>query len=67
MAGKMKFALLFVVGAGLQLNDPDPLQWIGIYLGAGLSSALWGRWRRSWLLASAVAAVAAVALRHSLR
>jgi len=33
------FALLFVVCAGLQWNDPDPLIWIPLYLLAALSCA----------------------------
>ncbi len=54
----MALALLFVVGAGLQLNDPDPLRWIAMYLAAAGSSALWGRWPRSWLLSGLVALMA---------
>ncbi len=47
-------ALLFVMGAALQLNDPDPGRWIAIYLAAALSSAMWGRWKASWLLPALV-------------
>lgn len=32
-------ALLFFFSAALQLNDPDPIQWIAIYAAAGLVSA----------------------------
>ena len=30
------FAVIFVVSAGLQYNDPDPLVWIAIYLYAAI-------------------------------
>ena len=50
--------LVFVLGAGLQYNDPDPLGWAAIYLGAGLSCALWRRTPRAWLLAALVALAA---------
>jgi len=29
-------ALLFVITAALQLNDPDPLYWVTVYLAAGV-------------------------------
>ena len=34
------FAALFAFSAALQLNDPDPLQWIAIYLAAAAVAAL---------------------------
>jgi Transmembrane family 220, helix len=34
------FAALFAFSALLQLNDPDPLQWIAVYLAAAAVSAL---------------------------
>lgn len=50
------FAALFLVGAAVQLNDPDPVAWIAAYLvGAGLSlHAAMGH--RAWL-PNALAAV----------
>lgn len=33
-------ALLFVVFAGVQYNDPDPLLWVGIYLYVALCNVL---------------------------
>lgn len=55
-AVNLVLAILFVVGAGLQLNDPDPWAWVGIYLAAAAACLLWGRFSRAWLLAAAVAA-----------
>ena len=40
-------SLLFVVSAVLQLNDPDPLAWVLIYLGAALACWL-PRLRSAW-------------------
>ncbi len=53
---------LFLLSAGLQLNDPDPGAWVAIYLAAaGLSAvAASGRhpaWRRPVALAVAVVAL----------
>lgn len=50
------FALLFAVGAGVQLNDPDPARWICIYLAASLACLCWRRTRYDWVLAGVVAA-----------
>ena len=53
--------LLLVLGAAVQLNDPDPIRWVLIYsAGAGVSVA--GIFRPAGLrwAAGAVAAVAAV-------
>lgn len=50
-------ALLFALGAAVQLNDPDPASWIAMYSAAALASIL--AWRVSWL-ALAVAIAAAV-------
>ncbi|MFT5681275.1 MAG: hypothetical protein ACI8RZ_002181 [Myxococcota bacterium] len=36
------FALLFVLGALVQLNDPDPVGWVAIYLAAA-AIAVWRR------------------------
>lgn len=54
------FAMVFALGAAVQYNDPDPLQWICIYLAAALSSVAWGRIRRIWAMAALVAAAALV-------
>jgi hypothetical protein len=38
------FALLLLLCAGLQFNDPDPVRWIAIYAGAvvvGMGAAIW--------------------------
>ncbi len=49
------FALLFVISAGLQYNDPDPFIWISIYGAATILSVfyLFGRLNRWILLAVA--------------
>jgi hypothetical protein len=36
-------AALFLLGAGVQVNDPDPLAWIVIYLAAAVLSGLAAR------------------------
>ena len=50
-------AVLFVLGAVVQLNDPDPLRWVVIYLAAA-AVALVGRQRR--MVAAGVAVAATV-------
>lgn len=53
------FGALFLVGAGVQWNDPDPLVWIvGYLLGAGLSFHAAGGGRA--FAANAIAALAFV-------
>lgn len=51
-------AALFVGFAAVQLNDPDPLAWVAVYLGAaamGLAEALGrGLRRRAWLVVGVV-------------
>ena len=39
------FAALFVLGAVVQLNDPDPLRWVVIYLAAAAVALVGRRWR----------------------
>jgi hypothetical protein len=56
-------AALFVFSAALQLNDPDPVPWVAIYLAgaalAGMAAAgRWPPWRRP--VALAVAGIALV-------
>jgi hypothetical protein len=38
MVGALIFGLLFLVGAAVQYNDPDPLRWAAIYLAAAVTS-----------------------------
>lgn len=54
------FAAVFVFGAILQYNDPNPLPWVLIYLAAALSCALVVMKRAGWRLPAAVAIVAVV-------
>jgi hypothetical protein len=49
-------AILFLLGAVVQLNDPDPIRWIAIYLAAA-GVALGGR---RWRVVSVVVAGAAL-------
>jgi hypothetical protein len=51
------FALLFLLAAALQYNDPDPIQWMAIYLAACASCLTTVRGRTDWRLATATAAV----------
>jgi hypothetical protein len=52
------FALLFLVGAGLQYNDPDPMRWIAIYVASAASCLVWGRHTYAWLAPALVALAA---------
>jgi hypothetical protein len=49
---------LFVVSAGLQLNDPDPVGWTAIYLAAAVAAGCGAARRLWWPFAAAVGAVA---------
>jgi hypothetical protein len=44
----------------LQYNDPDPARWMTIYGATAVAAAAVPYWRRAWLVALIVAAVAAV-------
>jgi hypothetical protein len=54
------FTGLFLLGAAVQYNDPDPLRWMAIYLAAAVSSAFAARGRVAWQLPAAVALVALI-------
>ena len=60
VAANVVFALLFVVSAGLQYNDPDPLRWIALYGGAAVVTIAALHVRHGWIAAAAVALIAAV-------
>ena len=51
---------LFVFAAVLQYNDPDPLQWMAIYLSAAAVSALDFVGRLRWYFAAIIGSVALV-------
>ena len=52
------FGALFLLGAIVQYNDPDPLRWMLIYLGAATSCVLAALGRVHWTFPAAVALVA---------
>ncbi len=54
------FAGLFVVAAVLQLNDPDPTQWIAIYLGSAAACLSWRRHQDAWWISAAIVGAALV-------
>lgn len=51
-------ALLFLLGAAVQYNDPDPLQWMAIYIAAAAACALAATGKLRWWFAAIVALVA---------
>ena len=51
-------AVLFLVSAGLQYNDPDPIRWAAIYTAAAVACVQLGLHRHDWILPMAVFAVA---------
>ena len=54
------FALLCVISAALQYNDPDPLRWIALYLAAGAAAVVVAWQPRAWAAPLVVAVIAAV-------
>ena len=52
--------LLFVFGAAVQYNDPDPFRWVGIYLFAATFSFVSTRDVLGWWLYAATGALAIV-------
>jgi hypothetical protein len=54
------FAIFFLWAASLQLNDPDPIQWIAIYLAAAAVSALTVLGKGSPAIPTIVGAIALV-------
>jgi hypothetical protein len=51
-------ALVFVLGAAVQYNDPDPLGWMLVYLAAALACGLAVTGRLRWPLPALVSGVA---------
>lgn len=51
-------AVLFLFGAAVQYNDPDPLRWIAIYAAAGVVCGFAAMQRLHWWLAAAVGVTA---------
>jgi hypothetical protein len=50
---------LFLFGAVVQYNDPDPLAWAAIYLAAAIACLLAMRGRVHWALPAAIGLIAA--------
>ena len=48
---------VFLAGAVVQINDPDPWRWIVIYAAAAMACFSFDRFRRAWILAAGVATV----------
>lgn len=53
-------AVVFLVSAAIQWNDPDPLPWIAVYGGAAAASIAVGRFRGARVLPALVGLVALV-------
>ena len=53
-------ATLFLFGAVVQLNDPDPWLWVGIYLAASLATVASVRWPAQIILPVIVGTVAII-------
>ena len=53
-------AVLFIVSAAIQLNDPDPVRWIALYGSAAAACLLWRRGRQAWMLAGLVGLAASI-------
>ena len=53
-------AVVFVVGALAQTNDPDPALWVAIYLLAALACGIAVRKERHWATALSLAVIALV-------
>ena len=51
-------AVLFLISAIIQFNDPDPLRWAAVYGAAGFACLAAGRFRYSWPLPAGVGLVA---------
>jgi hypothetical protein len=60
VAANILFVVLFVISAGLQYNDPDPIRWAALYTGAAVATVAALHTRRGWIAALAIVAIAAV-------
>ena len=59
--GSILFGVLFLAGAAVQYNDPDPLRWVAVYLAAAIVCGLrWIGHRRAWMIATIEAIVCLV-------
>ena len=53
-------ALLFLFGAAVQYNDPDPLRWVAIYVAAAIACVLAMSDRLRWWVAASLGTLALV-------
>jgi hypothetical protein len=56
----LAMACLFLLSAGLQLNDPDPFVWIAYYVAAAAACVVAWRFEKAWIAAAAMGAVGAI-------
>ena len=54
------FGGVFLLGALVQYNDPDPWRWVAIYLAAAAACFCFDRFARAWVLAAVIGAIALV-------
>jgi hypothetical protein len=52
------FLLMFLLGAAVQINDPDPFWWIAIYLLGAVCCLAYGTRRLDWRFSAVVAGLA---------
>jgi hypothetical protein len=54
------FGLAFVLAASVQLNDPDPVRWVLVYLSAAALTVLFHVGRMDWRTSAALSAITVV-------
>jgi hypothetical protein len=57
---QITFGLLFLLGAAVQYNDPDPVRWMAIYLAAAIACFLAAARKLKWWFAAGTAVVALI-------
>jgi hypothetical protein len=60
VAANVLFVVLFLISAGLQYNDPDPIRWAVLYTGAAAATVAALHLRGGWIAAFVVVVIAAV-------
>lgn len=54
------FSLAFVLAAVVQYNDPDPIRWMAVYLGAASSAVAFHLGRLDWRVSAALGVLAVI-------